>query len=208
METSRLAVAAAGAGAGRIELCRDLSCGGLTPRSRDMVLAAKLVRVPLVGLVRHRAGGFVYGSEDLMALLADIASVKACRLGGVAVGALTEDGAVDAEAMEGLVAAARPLEVVFHRAFDEVAAPLDALEDLVRLGVDRVLTSGGRGDAADHLAALAELVEAADGRLTVMPGGGLRADNAARIIEATGAREIHSSGGGTAEGLTALAAVV
>ena len=203
-----MAAAAGGAGAGRVELCRDLSCGGLTPRSRDMVLAAKLVEAPLVALVRHRPGGFVYGAEDRRALLADLASVKAFRLGGVAVGALTEDGQVDTETMEALVAAARPMEVVFHRAFDEVAEPLDALETLVDLGVDRLLTSGGPGDAADHLPALAALVEAADGRITVMPGGGVRPSNAAEITGTIGAREVHSSGGGTVDGFHSLAAAL
>ena len=189
------AVAAAAAGAGRIELCANLAEGGTTPSAGTVVLARERLRerlkVPLFVFVRPRGGDFLYDASEIETMCHDVHFARAAGADGVVIGALTADGAVDAPAVRALVDAAGPLEVTFHRAFDVVRDQADALEQLVVLGVRRVLTAGGAPDAVTGAPAIAGLVRQAGGRLTVMAGGGVRAENVAALVAATGVREVH-----------------
>jgi copper homeostasis protein len=144
-------------------------------------------------MVRLRPGHFVCSSADIEAMEAEIAALGRARVAGVVFGVLTKEGRVDIPAVERLVRAARPLSVTFHRAFDE-AADLDlALDDLIALGIDRVLTSGGARDAYQGRRRLRGLIERARGRIVVMAGGGVRAGNAAAILADSGVVELHGS---------------
>jgi copper homeostasis protein len=190
------AVAAQG-GADRVELCERLDVGGLTPGRAHLRAAAVAVPrgVPIVVLVRPRAGDFVYAGAEVDAMRRAIDDAREAGAAGVALGVLRADGSVHVAHTEALVRHAAPLPVCFHRAFDAVPDPRDALDELAALGVARVLTSLGRARALDAADDLAALVGHAAGRLAVMPGGGVRSGHVAALVEATGAREVHSSAG-------------
>ena len=181
-------------GADRIELCSALDLGGLTP-TPGLLLLAREAPVPVYAMIRPRAGTFVFDAAEERAMAAEIAAVAAAGLAGVVLGANREnDGALDEALLARLLAGAGSLGRTLHRAFDLVPDPRAGLETAVRLGFERVLTSGGERRAADALPLLADLVRAGEERVAVMPGSGVRPENAARILRETGAREIHSSG--------------
>lgn len=194
VDTVASALAAEAGGAGRIELCANLIEGGTTPSAGTIALARERLGIPLFVIVRPRGGDFLHDADELAVMRRDV--VEARRLGadGVVVGALTPDGQVDAAAVRTLVDAARPMAVTFHRAFDAARDAAEALETLVALGVDRVLTSGGAPSALEGAAALRALVRQADGRLVVLAGGGLTAATVGPVIEASGVREVHVRG--------------
>lgn len=187
------ALAAQAGGADRIELCAGLELGGLTPSPGLIALARERLRIPMYVLVRPRAGDFVYSEEEHATMLADIAHCAAAGCDGVVVGALTADGDVDIARCRELVAAAGAMGVTFHRAIDVCRDPSRALEDIVALGCERVLSSGGAPDALQGAQALRRLVAQAGDRIVVMPGAGIDADNILRLRDATGAREFHAS---------------
>ncbi len=186
-----LAVAIAG-GADRIELCSALALGGLTPSPGLMALAAA-APLPVYAMIRPREGDFVFTTADLDQMQREIDAVRAAGLAGVVLGASKPDGALDTEALSRLQRHASGLGTTLHRAFDLVPDPADALEYAVELGFERILTSGGAVRAEDGVAVLAALVQQAGARISIMPGAGVRPGNAARILELTGAHEIHAS---------------
>ena len=192
------ALAAADAGADRIELCADAASGGTTPslgafEEVSARLAARVVPVPVVAMLRARGGGFVYSAAEHAAMRRDAAHLVRAGADGLVFGALRPDGTVDEDALRAIVEIAAGRPVVFHRAFDAARDASEALDALIRCGVARVLTSGGPGAASEHHAALAALVRRAAGAITVMPGGGVRAANVAALVAAMGAREVHSA---------------
>ena len=194
VESAEAAIAAERAGAHRIELCANLTEGGTTPSAGTIGAALSRVGVPIVVMIRPRGGDFLYSSMELAVMMRDIASARMLGAHGVVLGVLTEDGTVDVERTRGLVEAARPLPVTFHRAFDLASNLDEALEALVESGVRRVLTSGGMPRAGDGIRRIASLVQRAGDRLTVMPGGGISASNALQIVAETGVLEIHVGG--------------
>lgn len=198
---------AVAAGADRIELCERLEVGGVTPSERYIRDALAVAgSVPVNVLVRPREGNFVYSEEEAGKMQESIALCKAIGTGraaaggvtnpgvnGVVIGALLPDGSVDMALMRRLVAAARPLSITFHRAFDECRDPFEALEDIISLGIDRLLTSGHRANAWEGRFILKELVERASGRIVIMPGCGITSANLPEIAAITGATEFHGS---------------
>ena len=185
--------AARAGGADRVELCAGLVEGGTTPSAGLLEAACELRDLEVVALIRPRAGDFLYDADELHTMGRDVDAARAAGARAVALGVLTADGAVDRERCAELIARARPMEVCFHRAFDRVADPHRALEVLAELGVDRILTSGQAPSAEQGLESIAELVRRAPPPLSILPGGGVRPHNAARIVAATGARELHFS---------------
>lgn len=187
------ALAAAGGGADRIELCSALEVGGVTPGPGTIQAVRKAIELPLVILVRPRRGDFLYTGAEFEALLADIDFARAAGAEGVALGVLDSEGGLDRERTARLVERARPLEVTFHRAFDLCRDRAAVLEELVELGVDRILTSGGAPDVVKGIPELRSLVELAGERIGILPGGGVRAANALEVKRGTGASELHLS---------------
>ena len=185
------AVAAEQAGANRVELCANLLEGGTTPSLGLMETTIARTKLPVQVMIRPRGGDFLYSEIEAEMMLRDIAAAKSARAGGVVFGCLTADGKIDAKLTEKLIAAARPLSVTFHRAFDVSRDPMDSLQTLIGLGVDRLLTSGQEPSVLEGAPLIKRLIELAAGRLIVMPGGGITARNVARIIRETGANEIH-----------------
>jgi copper homeostasis protein len=187
------ALAAQDGGAGRVELCASLGEGGLTPSYATIAIARERLLIPLYVLIRPRAGDFLYDEIELETMRRD---VEACtRLGcdGVVIGALDADGNVALGACRDLIYAARGLGVTFHRAFDLARDPALALEDLIALGCERVLTSGQRATALEGAAQIRALIGHAGNRIVVMPGAGVAADHIATLRAATGATEFHAS---------------
>ena len=186
-------------GAARIELCGELLQGGVTPSAGLIAAVWDRIDIPLFVLVRPRAGDFLYTDDELDVMRRDIEQMKALGVDGVAFGALTADGDVDVERMRSLIALARPMSVTFHRAFDFVRDQDTALEALLQLGVNRVLTSGGAPTAADGVAQIAELARRVGDRMIVMAGGSITASNVGEIVAATGVREVHVRGAATVD---------
>ena len=186
-------LAAERTGAQRVELCERLEVGGVTPSEPLLRSVLAATHLPVNVLVRPRGGDFVYTEEETQAMLESIRLCREMGANGVVIGALTSAGEVDLPLMRRLIAAARPLSVTFHRAFDETADPLAALEDVIALGCDRLLTSGHAPDAFTGRALIGELVRRAAGRIVVMAGCGVRPGNIAEIARACAAPEYHSS---------------
>ncbi len=200
------AVEAMNGGAGRIELCEDLSCGGVTPSRSNLEATLRAVNIPVNVLVRARGGDFVYDEAEIPAM---IGSVRMCRelgVNGVVIGALRKDGSVDVEAVRRLIAEAGGLHITFHRAFDECADPFKALEDIIALGCDRLLTAGHASNVNDGERTLKELNDRAEGRIVILAGSGVRPGNIARLEASTGCKEFHSSSHGP-DGRTSRAVV-
>lgn len=186
------ALASASGGAGRVELCARLDVGGTTP---DVALIERCVAsltIPVFVMIRPRGGDFVYDAGEVAALADDIRAAAAAGANGVVFGALRRDATLDVEVMRRLIEAARPLPVTCHKAIDATRDPLEALEALLALGVDRVLTSGGADTAARGAATIARMVARADAALMVMAGGGVRAHNVAALVRQTGVHEVHA----------------
>ncbi len=188
------ALAAEQGGAGRIELCDALESGGLTPSAAKIQLCKERLKIPVVVLIRARSGDFLYGDTTTEVMIRDIAIAKAFGADGVAIGALLPDGTVDRARTEAMIDAARPMEVVFHRAFDGTPDPIQALETLKTLGVDRVLTAGQAATALEGVGMLKRLVEGVAGRITILAGGGVDEQNASRIVSEGGVSELHIRG--------------
>ena len=187
------ALAAQAGGARRVELCAGLEAGGMTPSHGSIVRARTGLAIALYVLIRPRAGDFVYDGLELAVMLDDIAHCRSLGCDGVVVGALTPDGEVDRAACARCVEAASGMGVAFHRAFDLAADKAFALEALIDLGFERVLTSGGAPSAVAGASVLSRLVAQAGERITVMPGAGIEPGNVAALRTLTRAREFHAS---------------
>ena len=187
------ALVAEAGGAARVELCSALELGGLTPSHAAIAVAVERLRIPVHVLLRPRAGDFVYDDLECEVMQRDIEACKSLGCAGVVLGVLTVEGDVDEPRCHALADAARGMSVTFHRAFDFTRDPERALEAIIALGCDRLLTSGQAADALTGAPLIRELVRQARGRITIMPGGGITAQNVAAIARATGAREFHAS---------------
>jgi copper homeostasis protein len=189
--------AAAAGGADRFELCAALALGGLTP-SLGLLDSIKreLPDVPVMFMLRPREGGMAYSEADLSVMQRDAELALAHGADGLVFGVLTDRGEVDASACQRLLSVARQrpdTQTVFHRAFDVVADSHRALEQLIDLGFTRVLTSGRARRAAEGVAEIRRTIERAAGRIEILPGGGIDAGNVSKVIEATGADQVHLS---------------
>jgi copper homeostasis protein len=192
VESVEAAMAAERGGAQRIELCSNAREGGTTPSRELMRAVRERVSLPIFSMVRPRAGNFIYTDKEFEAMRHEIEAAKECRTDGVVLGLLDAGGAVDIARTKQLVELARPLPVTFHRAFDECADLRVSLEDVIKTGATRLLTSGGKRTAPEALDVLGDLVQIADGRLIAMPGSGLHAGNIREAVAKTGAREYHA----------------
>ena len=158
--------------------------------------------VPVNVLIRARGGDFVYTEEEIEEMVESIKMCKSMGVNGVVIGALKPDGSVDMDAMRRMMEAAEGLSVTFHRAFDECNDPLEALEDIISLGCNRLLTAGHASNVNDGAPILKELVDRAAGRIVIMAGSGVRPGNIGQLEISAGLREFHSSSHGT-DGRTA-----
>lgn len=183
---------AAAGGARRVELCQALSAGGLTPTP---AFAERAVQygIPVNILIRLREGDFVYDPDEIAVMAADISALTSLPVNGFVIGALTPQGDIDKDACRRMIDCAGGREITFHRAFDMCRNPFEALEDIINIGCNRILTSGCQSNAVKGAPLIAQLVNAARGRISIMPGAGVNSLNAADILRRTAAFELHAS---------------
>jgi copper homeostasis protein len=191
------------AGAQRIELCQELSVGGITPSYGLIKQVIQNLEIPVFVLIRPRGGNFVYSDAEFDIMKNDIQLSKDLGCKGIVSGILNPDSTIDLERTKELIFYSKPLPFTFHRAFDAVTNPKEALEQLISLGVDRVLTSGQKQTAEVGLNLLNELNDIADGRITILAGGGITGVNASKF-KAMGLKEIHASASSKTESDTSL----
>ncbi|MPW37746.1 copper homeostasis protein CutC [Vibrio sp. B1Z05] len=182
------------AGATRLELCSSLTLGGLTPSYGFMLQAKQHASIPIYAMIRPRQGDFLFSEAEVAIMLEDIKAAKRAKLDGVVIGILTAQAEVNYEACQKLMDAATGMGVTFHRAIDQCKNITQALEDIIKLGCERVLTSGQKSTAEQGVATLANMHQQAAGRINIMAGAGVNASNAQYIIEQSGVNELHLSG--------------
>lgn len=186
------AISAFKRGANRIELCDNLMEDGTTPSVGTIKKTIKDVNIPVMVIIRPRGGSFEYSEDEVEIMLEDIQVCKENGAYGVVIGVLNGKE-INMDVTKKLVERAKPLSITFHMAFDEIEDKFKAIDQLVELGVDRILTKGGCENALAGKDSLKKLVEYADDRITIMPGKGVNKENRDYILEYTGAKEIHGT---------------
>lgn len=189
-ESYEYAIKAEKAGADRIELCRDLHLDGITPDHESAKKTIDKLNIPVFILIRPREGDFIYSNEEFELMKEDIRKFKEMGCKGIVSGVLTDDNSIDMKRTKELVNLSRPMEFTFHRAFDIVTDPLKELENLIELGVNRVLTSGQKNKAIDGLELLKKFKNISKNRIKIMPGSGINKSN---IVNFRSFEEIHGS---------------
>ena len=185
------ALEAEAGGADRVELCSSLFVGGLTPSFGTIAETTRRLRIPAIVMIRPRGGGFCYSESEFAAMLSDAEAAVAQGVAGLVFGVLTADGAIDLERTQRLRDLASARDAVFHRAFDVTPDPFRALDQLVDLGITRVLTSGQQDTVPEGVELIKRLVDYAGDRITVMPGGGIKLWNVEDVVRRTGCRQVH-----------------
>lgn len=194
IDSARSALAAQAGGAARVELCANLLEGGTTPSAGTISLVRQQINLGLHVLIRPRSGDFCYSQLERETMRRDILTAKQLGADGAVFGLLLPDGSVDRAGTAALIDLARPMKVTFHRAFDLTRDPGQALEEIIALGADYLLTSGQQQSAMAGSDLLADLIRQAGDRIVIMPGGGVNAENIRQLARLTGAVEFHSSG--------------
>ena len=187
------ALSAIAAGADRIEFCENPMEGGTTPSYGSLKTLIHKTKTPIFPIIRPRGGDFLYSDDEFDSMKSDLLLVKDLGYPGAVIGLLKKDGHIDIDRTAALVSVAGNMEITFHRAFDRCIDPLKGLEDIIQTGCKRILTSGQVPHVSNALPLITQLVNNANGRITIMPGSGVRANNIADIISSTGVMEIHSS---------------
>jgi copper homeostasis protein len=189
------AINAEKAGADRIELCSELAVGGITPSYGLILKVLEKVKIPVYVLIRPRSGNFVYSDEEFETMIQDIELCKDLGCEGIVSGVLNPDFTIDTQRTQELIRASSNMNFTFHRAFDLTPNPYDSLNQLMELGVDRILTSGQATSAENGIEVLKELKEKAGDKLTILPGGGINPNNI-KLFQENGFTEIHASASG------------
>jgi copper homeostasis protein len=193
VDSVEAAVAAQKGGADRVELCADLLEGGCTPSAGTIQLVRQKLDIRMHVIIRPRGGDFCYSEPEFEAMKLDVEFSKQAGADGVVIGILNEDGTVDVERTRALIQLARPMSATFHRAFDVTRDPFEAMQTLISLGADRILTSGQEPSVLEGLDLITELVRKADGRIIIMPGGGITERNIGKIVAQSGVKEVHAA---------------
>jgi Uncharacterized protein involved in copper resistance len=186
-------LAAQQGGAQRVELCAGISEGGTTPSLGEIVITRNLLDIKLHVIIRPRGGDFLYSQDEKEIMLADIVMARKARVDGLVFGCLNKDGEIDIEFTKELIDTAEGLPITFHRAFDQCRDPFKALEQLIELGCNRILTSGQQPTAEQGIPLLKKLIKQANNRIIIIPGSGINENNIRLIAEETGAKELHFS---------------
>ena len=192
VETFEEAVLAEKRGANRIELCSDLANDGLTPSFELMEKTCATLKIPVMVMIRPRAGGFVYLEEEIEQMKTEINLAKKVNAAGVVFGLLTSENNIDKKNTETLAEYAKPLPVTFHKAIDELKNPLEGVKTLIEIdGIKRILTSGGKPTALEGQQVIREMMKVAEDKITILVAGKVLDSNVNEIQEITGAKELH-----------------
>jgi copper homeostasis protein len=189
------ALIAQSTGAQRIEFCASLPEGGITPSPTQIKMARKHLKISLYVLIRPRGGDFLYTDLEFEIIKSDVRFCGETGCDGVVIGILNTDGTIDGKRNRELVETAHQygMGVTFHRAFDRSNDLFQAMEDIIDLGCERILTSGGYNTAVEGAGVLRQLIEKAAGRIAIMPGSGVTPENATELIRLTGLKELHGT---------------
>lgn len=185
------AINAESGGADRVELCENMAEGGTTPGSGSIIQARKHLKIELYVMIRPRGADFHYSQLEFEIMKEDISLAKKYGADGVVFGILNSDGSIDKPRMSELAEISRPMKITCHRSFDMTPDPFRAMEDLIEIGIDRILTSGQQNNALKGSVLIRELITAAKDRIILMPGGGIKEENLEEIIMITTANEYH-----------------
>ncbi|NLL29950.1 MAG: copper homeostasis protein CutC [Clostridiales bacterium] len=180
-------------GANRIELCDNLKEGGTTPSYGVIKKSVEDIKIPINVIIRPRGGNFIYSKEEKEIMLLDIELCNKLNVNGIVVGALNEESKIDIEFIKRVKKVNKTKEITFHMAFDEIEDKKKAIDTLVELNINRILTKGGVLSAPNNLQSIKELINYAGNRIIIMPGGGITKDNKDYIIRETGALELHGT---------------
>lgn len=187
------AIAAQSAGADRLELCENPHDGGTTPSFGTLKVVREKITIPVFPIIRPRGGDFLYSDDEFEVMKNDLWQVKDLGFSGAVIGLLHQNGTIDKKRTAELVDIGEGMDITFHRAFDRCKNPLQALEDIIETGCARILTSGQKPNVNDAKEFIFQLREQAAGRITILPGSGVRSNGLRQLIEKTGAEEFHSS---------------
>jgi len=191
VESFEKALEAQSNGANRIELCENLAVGGTTPSYGTVKICLEKLNIPIFPMIRARGGNFVYSKDEIEIMKEDIKIFKELGVKGVVLGCLTSDNKIDLELTKELVDLAYPMEVTFHKAIDEILNPLDYIDDLVNIGIKRILTSGGEATALEGKDLINEMIKKSNGRLKIVVAGKVTKGNLNGLSNLISADEFH-----------------
>ena len=191
VESFEKALEAQNNGANRIELCENLAVGGTTPSYGTVKVCLEKLDIPIFPMIRARGGSFVYSKDEIEIIKEDIKIFKELGVKGVVLGCLTSDNKIDLELTKKLVNLAYPMEVTFHKAIDEIQNPLDYIDDLVNIGIKRILTSGGKATALEGKDLINEMIKKSNGRLKIVVAGKVTKENLNGLSNLISANEFH-----------------
>ncbi|WP_338938507.1 copper homeostasis protein CutC [Fusobacterium nucleatum] len=191
VESFEKALEAQNNGADRIELCENLSVGGTTPSYGTVKICLEKLNIPIFPMIRARGGNFVYSKDEIEIMKEDIKVFKDLGLKGLVLGCLTSDNKIDLELTKTLVNLAYPMEITFHKAIDEISNPLDYIEDLVNIGIKRILTSGGKATALEGKDLINDMIKKSNGRLKIVVAGKVTKENLNELSNLISADEFH-----------------
>ena len=191
VESFEKALEAQNNGADRIELCENLSVGGTTPSYGTVKICLEKLNIPIFPMIRARGGNFVYSKDEIEIMKEDIKVFKDLGVKGLVLGCLTSDNKIDLELTKTLVNLAYPMEITFHKAIDEISNPLDYIEDLVNIGIKRILTSGGKATALEGEDLINEMIKKSNGRLKIVVAGKVTKGNLNGLSNLISADEFH-----------------
>ena len=191
VESFEKALEAQNNGADRIELCENLSVGGTTPSYGTVKICLEKLNIPIFPMIRARGGNFVYSKDEIEIMKEDIKVFKNLGVKGVVLGCLTSDNKIDLELTKTLVNLAYPMEITFHKAIDEISNPLDYIDDLVDIGIKRILTSGGKATALEGKDLINEMIKKTNGRLKIVVAGKVTKENLNELSNLISADEFH-----------------
>ena len=191
VESFEKALEAQNNGANRIELCENLAVGGTTPSYGTVKVCLEKLDIPIFPMIRARGGSFVYSKDEIEIIKEDIKIFKELGVKGVVLGCLTSDNKIDLELTKKLVNLAYPMEVTFHKAIDEIQNPLDYIDDLINIGIKRILTSGGKATALEGKDLINEMIKKSNGRLKIVVAGKVTKENLNGLSNLISADEFH-----------------
>ena len=191
VESFEKALEAQNNGADRIELCENLSVGGTTPSYGTVKICLEKLNIPIFPMIRARGGNFVYSKDEIKIMKEDIKIFKELGVKGVVLGCLTSDNKIDLELTKKLVNLAYPMEVTFHKAIDEIQNPLDYIDNLINIGIKRILTSGGKATALEGKDLINEMIKKSNGRLKIVVAGKVTKENLNGLSNLISANEFH-----------------
>ena len=191
VESFEKALEAQSNGANRIELCENLAVGGTTPSYGTVKICLEKLNIPIFPMIRARGGNFVYSKDEIEIMKEDIKIFKELGVKGVVLGCLTSDNKIDLEFTKELVDLAYPMEVTFHKSIDEILNPLDYIDDLVNIGIKRILTSGGKATALEGKDLINEMIKKSNGRLKIVVAGKVTKGNLNGLSNLISADEFH-----------------